>query len=142
MILLFIIFALSGLLVFGWFKRVALRQAVKDLKAEIIDLRGRLSTSEKNYNTMARIAENALEVAKEKHFPVIKDLIVRDVDRETEETAMRFYKEHGLSQSTYKPPQVANCPKCAVSVRSDVWPISCPACSTPIDIEEWPDTIG
>jgi len=83
---------------------------------------GALDESRGYAEKMRDLAAQAIQAAKEKHFPV-------------ESRGDYGNTNLTLPQVRYIAPEVAFCPRCNVSVRHDPgqYPVPCPACSTLID---------
>lgn len=94
------------------------------LRLELSNLRGKHETLAESYQDMKRIAGEALETARKKHFPAN---LVGERGPELIRSGVR---------GTYLPPTEKHCPECSVSVRSDSWPQECPACHSVFGFDE------
>ena len=132
---------------------VAIGRAGRDrLRLELAQLIGKHETLRIAYQDMRRIAYEAIQAAKEKHFPKADPPITRAERDDLRRELGQLFRMHGITlqetpqddmerqrkaaadaRPNYRAPEVEHCSKCAVAVRASSWPQPCPACGTLID---------
>jgi hypothetical protein len=138
-----LIFGLIALLLVGWLKRLVLTAQLKKARSDYFTLREDYSavraaneTLKQSYQDMRDIAAEAIKAAAEQHFPAQ----IPKVDETPGEVEKRI-RSTARAQTDFVPPAVANCPRCAVSIRTETWPQQCPACRTLFNADGSLDTL-
>lgn len=94
-----------------------------ELYAEIQRLREMLARTLGERDAFKEMAGKAIELAKEKHFP----------QEQSDKVGPYSLNLMDYVVPDYVSPEVKHCLRCAVSVRSDKWPVLCPNCGASVD---------
>ena len=113
-----------------------LREEIQRLRELLAYVSGQRDSAQQGYEGMKEVAEQAVEAAKEKHFPHL-DIEFTELTREqADKLEAHFNERRSAYLADPDPFSVRHCPECNVSVRSDSWPQECPACHCTFGFEE------
>lgn len=113
-----------------------LTQEIQRLREILARTEGERDEARQSVMGYRDLAQEAIGLAKEKHFPkgdsgwYVADIRIWPPPELNVESTRGTPADLSdkLYLPDYSPPKVKHCPECSVSVRSESWPQACPAC--------------